>query len=149
MLLKYIKQPHKFHNVPVPHPTIYHSEQKCTFLLWMVYCGIWHKCIVEFARLVNWYCLQPFSLWKQSFHWKKKLCSYWIQVWWYCPITLAIAEAPTNILAIIDFNPSALRSCGSNINSISFGPILRINILKTSWEISLRWIPQNTFDDEP
>ena len=45
-----IDQFHKSHSSPVPYPTMHHSEQKYTFLFWMVHCGIWNRCIVGFVN---------------------------------------------------------------------------------------------------
>ena len=41
---------------PISHNTPFRTEM-CTFLFWMVYCGIWDRCIVGFVRLVNLSCL--------------------------------------------------------------------------------------------
>ena len=38
-------QSHKSHNAPL-------RTEMCTFLFWMVYCGVWERCIVGFVSLV-------------------------------------------------------------------------------------------------
>ena len=46
-----------FHKIPqctcpISHYVPFRTE-KCTFLFWMVHCGIWDRCIVRFVNLVN------------------------------------------------------------------------------------------------
>ena len=53
--LSAIDQFHKSHifcTYSISHCTPFRTEM-CTFLLWMVYCGIWDRCIMGFMRLVN------------------------------------------------------------------------------------------------
>ena len=38
---------------PISNNAPFRTEM-CTFLFWMVHCGIWEKCIVGFVRLVYW-----------------------------------------------------------------------------------------------
>ena len=49
-----IVQYHKSHNAPFP---IFHnspfSTEICTILFWMVYCGVWDRCIEGFVNLVH------------------------------------------------------------------------------------------------
>ena len=44
---------HKSHNVHVPYHAPIRTEM-CTYLFWLVHCGIWKRCIVGFVKLV--YC---------------------------------------------------------------------------------------------
>ena len=45
----------------ISHNVSFRTEM-CTFLFWMVHCGIWNRCIVRFVRLVYW-----FSQYNKSF----------------------------------------------------------------------------------
>ena len=42
----------------ISHNTPFRTEM-CTFLFWMVHCGIWNRCIVGFVNLVNYSLLMP------------------------------------------------------------------------------------------
>ena len=65
---------HKPYNALVLYPTMHHSEQKCTFLFWMVHCEIWDRCTVISLRLVHSWALKllptfPGVMWTVLTHW--------------------------------------------------------------------------------
>ena len=37
------------------------TQEMCTFLMWMVHCGIWNRCILWFEKLVYCKCTAPSS----------------------------------------------------------------------------------------
>ena len=44
---------------PISHTYTYFRTGMCTFLIWMVHCGIWDRCIVEFVNLIFWEPIIP------------------------------------------------------------------------------------------
>ena len=52
----------------VSHNTPFRTEMN-TFLFWMVYFGIWDRCIVGFVKLIFWWCTE-LSQCRLTIHWK-------------------------------------------------------------------------------
>ena len=46
---------------PISHDAPFRTEM-WTFRFWMVYCGIWNKCIVAFVKLVYWFNIHVYTL---------------------------------------------------------------------------------------
>ena len=51
---------------PISHNTLIRTET-CTFLFWMVYCGMWDKCTVGFVNLVYSSCIVSDEKYKKLF----------------------------------------------------------------------------------
>ena len=51
---------------PISHNTLIRTET-CTFLFWMVYCGVWDKCTVGFVNLVYSSCIVSDEKYKKLF----------------------------------------------------------------------------------
>ena len=85
------------------------------------------------------------------------LKSSWTKFSALVPITIpkilwkALLSTPQHISMdiLVFINSFTPGRCGSNYKSVISKHMLQIKFMSTSWEIALRGMPQNTFDDFP
>ena len=87
----------------ISHNSPFRTEM-CTFLFWMMHCGIWNCCIVGFVRLV--YCarygsisvlthcslMMPYGFMDLGQQW----IWLWLGAWWHQAITWSVVDIPVN-----------------------------------------------------